>query len=147
SPLPVVRSFHMRPSIFRLVASSLILGLSALAAWAGEIGFEEDFALAPDRAVPLKQLIPGTPEYYFYRCLDLENQGKLDEADQVLAEWIKRHGENERTQEIQNRQALLRYEKQPRKSLDFLIWRMGIQFNHQKESVIQQQQLPSALDN
>ena len=41
---------------------------SASAAVAGEIDYVEDFALAPDRTVPLQQLIPGTEEYYFYHC-------------------------------------------------------------------------------
>lgn len=34
-------------------------------AMGGEIGFVEDFALAPDRAAALKQLVPGTDEYYY----------------------------------------------------------------------------------
>ena len=35
----------------------------------GDIGFVEDFALAKDRTTALKQLIPGTEDYYYYHCL------------------------------------------------------------------------------
>ena len=138
-----MRRFHI--SAFLAAALAACLTLTAAPAPAGVVGFEEDFALAPDRDAVLKQLIPGTPEHYFYTCLHLQNQGKLDEADKVLAEWIKRHNESAKTVEIQNRQALLRYEKDPRKSLDFLIWRLGIQFNHQKENLAQQRTFVSVL--
>ena len=47
-------------------------------AWAsvglgGEIDFVEDFSLAQDRSGPLKQLIPGTEDYYYYHCLHALN--------------------------------------------------------------------------
>jgi tetratricopeptide (TPR) repeat protein len=41
------------------------------------IGFEETFALASDRGAALDQLIPGTRDYYFYKCLHLLNRGAL----------------------------------------------------------------------
>ena len=36
---------------------------------AGDIGYVEDFALAKDRSNSLKQLIPGTEDFYYYHCL------------------------------------------------------------------------------
>ena len=44
----------------------------------GEIGFVEDFALAPDRAAALKQLVPGTDDYYYYHALQLLNTQQFD---------------------------------------------------------------------
>ena len=63
----------------------------ASAAVAGEIDYVEDFALAPDRTVPLQQLIPGTEDYYFYHCLNLQNTEQYDKVEQLLQDWIKRH--------------------------------------------------------
>ena len=59
-------------------------------AGANEVGFLESFALASDREAALEQLVPGTRDYYFYRCLHLQNSGRLDEVDEVLKSWIKR---------------------------------------------------------
>jgi len=50
--------------------------LAALAAgvlWAPQSAartsdYVEDFALCKDRTVALKQLIPGTEDYYYYHC-------------------------------------------------------------------------------
>ena len=36
---------------------------------ANTIGYVEKFALAKDRGEALKQLIPGTREYYYYHAL------------------------------------------------------------------------------
>ena len=90
----------------------------------------EDFSLAPDRAEALKLLIPGTRDYYYYTALDLQNQGKYDEVEKILAQWIKRHKTSGRTEEIQNRQALLRYRENAKKSLDYLRHKLGLTFSH-----------------
>ena len=62
---------------FLLAAATLLCSAS----YAGQIGFEEDFAFAKDRTAVLQQLIPGTEDYYFYTCLHLQNTGKLDEVE------------------------------------------------------------------
>jgi hypothetical protein len=113
---------------------------------AAEIGFEEDFALAPDRSAPLKTLIPGTPEAYYYSCLHAQNTGQLDQADQIIAAWTKRHGRTEAVVEMENRQALLRYAKDPAKALDYITRHLNLQFNDQPATAARQQQLPTALD-
>ena len=91
--------------------------LLASGARAGEVGFPEDFALAKDRSVPLKQLIPGTEDYYHYQCIHAQNTGKLADVDAMLPLWIKRHGRTDRVTQIENRQALLKYEKEAAASL------------------------------
>jgi len=125
-----------------LIASALLASVCL----AGEIGFEEDFALAKDRTVPLKQLIPGTEDYYFYHCLHYQNTGELDKVDGMLKLWIERHGRTGRIVEIENRQALLRYDKDPAGSLAYLQRKLSLTFNHEKELLDQKPQLPTVLD-
>jgi hypothetical protein len=43
----------------------------------GEVDFVEDFAIAKDRAVSLRQLIPGTEDYYYYHCLHYLKHGAI----------------------------------------------------------------------
>jgi hypothetical protein len=113
---------------------------------AADIGYVEDFALAKDRAEALKQLIPGTEDYYYYHALHALNTGQYDVAIAHLKPWIERHGHTARVIEIQVRHALLTYEKDPQKSLAFLTAHLGLQFNHQREVVGAVPQLPTALD-
>ncbi len=137
----------MKCAIHRLLTAAVVAGLAG-SVFGGQIGFEEDFALAPDRSVPLKQLIPGTPDYYYYSCLQAENTGDLAKADQMLAEWISRHGRGSdpRIREMENRQALINYEKTPQNSLNFIIQRLNLTFNHERQTLDQQRALPTALD-
>src|ERR1051325_9765845 len=100
---------------------------------AGEIGFIEDFALAPDRTVPLKQLIPGTEDYYYYHCLHYQNTEQWEKVDETLKAWIDRYKYTPRVIEIENRQALLTYPKNLPRALDLIRQRLNLQFNHQKE--------------
>ncbi len=127
-----------------LIASALLAISSA--ARAGEIGFVEDFSLATDREAALKQLIPGTEDYYYYTALNQQDLGQLDKVDETLKAWVARYNQTPRVIEIQNRQALLRYAQDPRKSLDFIIWRLGLQFNHQKDEQAAQGVAPTRLD-
>jgi hypothetical protein len=126
------------------MVAGLLLSMAALGV-AGEIGFVEDFALAPDRTVPLKQLIPGTEDYYYYHCLHSQNTEQFDKVDELLQAWIKRHNYTQRVRVIMNRQALLTYDKQPAKSLEYVRSQLGIQFNHQRET-IGKPNLPTVLD-
>ena len=128
------------------VVTILVSLLAVSAAAGGEIGFIEDFSLAKDRTVPLGQLIPGTRDYYYYHCLHYQNTGQFEKVDDLLKLWIKRYQETGRVREVQNRQALLTYDKDPAKSLEFLRWRLGLHFNHQKEILGKKPDLPIRLD-
>ncbi|MDG2385545.1 MAG: hypothetical protein P8N76_28005 [Pirellulaceae bacterium] len=123
-----------------------LFGLQTLSGQAGEIGFIEDFSLASDRDLALEKLIPGTEEYYYFQCLHQQNLQQFDRVEQLLAAWIKRHNVTSRVQEIQNRQALLTYRQHPQKSLTFLQRQLGLQFNHQRDTVDRAAQLPTQLD-
>ncbi len=112
----------------------------------GDVGFVEDFALAKDRTTALKQLIPGTEDYYYYHCLHYLNTEQFDKVEALTRPWHERHGQTARLTEIQTRHALLTYEKNPKKTLDYLRNRLGLHFDHQKETLGAAPNLPTALD-
>ena len=128
------------------LATILLSWTLAAASPAGEIGYIEDFSLADDRGVPLGQLIPGTDDHFYYHALHLQNNGQYCKVDDLLAPWIKTHEYTDRVREILNRQALLKYEKDPRASLEYIRQQLGIQFNHQKEVLGEKPDLPTSLD-
>src|SRR5690242_20483884 len=92
---------------------------------AGEIGYIEDFSLAKDRAASLRQLIPGTEDYYYYHCLNSLNTEQFDKAAALTRPWLQRYGQTPRLTEIQTRYALLTYERRPQQSLAYLRNRLG----------------------
>ncbi|MCE9567021.1 MAG: hypothetical protein K8U57_33885 [Planctomycetes bacterium] len=113
---------------------------------AGDINFVEDFALAKDRAAALKQLIPGTEDYYYFHCLHYLNTSQFEKIDVLTGPWHERHGQSARLTEIQTRRMLLTYEKNPEMTLAYLRERLGLQFDHQKETVDAAVNLPVTLD-
>ena len=113
---------------------------------AGEINFIEDFALAPDRTVPLKQLVPGTEDFYYFHCLHAQQAEQFDKVEPLVTQWIQKIGHTQRVNEILARQALLTYDKNPQKTLDFLRNKLGVNFGHQKEELGVEPNLPTKLD-
>ena len=121
-------------------------GRLAERAVAGEIGFIEDFALAPDRAVPLKSLVPGTEDFYYFHCLHAQQTEQFDKVEPLVTQWTQRIGHTQRVNEILARQALLTYDKNPQKTLEFIRNKLGVQFGHQKEELGVEPNLPTQLD-
>jgi len=133
----------------RAVSVALVVGIGtvgAAAARAGEINFIEDFALAPDRAVPLKSLVPGTEDFYYFHCLHAQQQEQFDKVEPLVTQWIQRVGHTQRVNEILARQALLTYDKNPQKTLEFLRNKLGVNFGHQREELGVEPNLPTKLD-
>jgi len=128
-----------------LLATVATLAAASIA-FAGDIGFIEDFSLATDRTVPLKQLIPGTEDFYYYHCLHYQNTGQFEKVPEWLKPWITRYGRTERVIEIENRQALLTYDKDPQAALRLIVDRLGLLFNHQREPLDANPNLPTSLD-
>ena len=120
----------MKNKLYLLFLFSLLPTVSSLQG--NVIGYVEDFALAPDRQVVLKDLIPGTREYYYYHALHAQNEGRHGEVEKLIGLWVKRYGETSRVREIRNRAALLEYEKNPKKSLEYLKKKLGLRFNHSR---------------
>ncbi len=87
--------------------------------------FTEAFALALDRAALLagSQLVPGTPDAYFYTALHHQQRGDLDAAERLLDEWAARHpgaADAPRQRQLRARQALLRFDTDPAATEAFL---------------------------
>ena len=124
----------------------LVVVLAVSQMHAAEIDYLEDFALTKDRTAALQQLIPATEDYYYYHCLHYQNTEQFDKVNELLIAWINRYKDSPRIREIQNRQALLTYAKQPDKSLEFIRQRLAVQFNHHRERLDEKPNLPTALD-
>jgi hypothetical protein len=111
-----------------------------------EIGFVEKFALAPDRTGVLGQLVPGTEDYYYYHALHYQHTRQAGKLKETLAQWAKRFPESEQRKIIENREALLSYDTNPQATLKFLRDRLGLEFNHERETREAAPDLPTALD-
>jgi len=129
----------------RIVAILVIL-LSAGGLWGREIDYVEKFALAKERSEALKELIPGTEEFYYYHCLHYQHTGQFNEVEKVLTQWIKRYKHTSRVEEIRNRQALLLYRQDPNRALKLIRERLGLRFAHQKIPLEKRVNLPTRLD-
>ena len=134
-----------------LVGATIFLACGLAAAQDTGDDFAERFAIGEERSALLKELVPGAPDYYYYHCLHLQNEGRLDEVAPLVEQWMKRHVTRDQPepallQRIVTRQALLEYSRNNRGSLDFLIKRLNLGFNHQRQLPDAQRRLPSALD-
>ncbi|QEL15260.1 transcription antitermination NusB family protein [Limnoglobus roseus] len=132
--------------MFRLSLGIAVMTAFAAGGFAADVPFAEDFALAKDRAAVLKQLIPGTEDYYYYHCLHYLNTEQFEKLEGLQKPWLERHGRTQRFTEIQTRQMLLTYERDPKKVLDYVRGRVGVQFNHTKDVLGVAPNLPTALD-
>ena len=113
---------------------------------AQEIGYVEDFALAKDRGEALKSLIPGTDDFYYYHSLHYQHTEQFPKVEELIPQWVQKHGHNQRVNEILTRQALLLYPKDPQRALNRIRERLGVQWPHQKEVVGAKPNLPTGLD-
>ena len=132
----------------RLLAALLApaLGSSHLTAQGTPVGFEETYALAENRAAVVAQLIPGTPDYYYYHCRERLDARDFTAVRATLPTWIERHGRTARVIEIENREALLSFDEDPSRTYDFLRERLGLRFQHERAVPGARSDLPTALD-
>ncbi len=133
-------------TICAMAAIGMATFILAAPAPGGEVGFAEDFALAKDRAAALRQLVPGTDDYFYYHCLYNQHMGKFDEVERLLGEWSGPGHDSARISEIRSRQALLRYDTQPRESLDYLIGRLNLHYEYERQVPDKEAVLPHRLD-
>jgi len=133
-----------RSRCFSLLGGLIIANSSLMAQQ--EVGFIEDFALAQDRSAALKQLIPGSEDYYYYHALHFQNERQVEELNRILDEWTKHFQNSSSRKQIENREALIRYSDDPKATLAYLKRELGLQFNHQQEGKAQEAHYPSSLD-
>ena len=135
----------MNLSIRTLPLTSLLIATPLLGQVGQPVGFEETFALAEDRGAVLEQLLPGSPQHYFYSCLHLQQTGALDRADELIDRW-REEGATPALRQIEARQALLRASDDPARTFKFLEEELGLKFNHRRESPDAVKQLPGVFD-
>jgi hypothetical protein len=124
----------------------LVLAAASLARGDNEVGFIERFALAPDREKVLTELVPGTEDYYFFHALHYQNTRQAPKLASVLDGWKKRYPGSEQRKIIENREALLVYDADPQRTLEFLKRFFNLQFNHVQDRRDQKPDLPSELE-
>ena len=105
----------------------------------------EAFALSDDRDAVIAQLIPGTPDYYYYSCLLAQQRGDLEAVADLLEAWRERHGATQPLSIIENRQLVLLLDRQPDDVCENLRRRLRINFNHQREVELARGAHPSVL--
>ncbi|MCX7009613.1 MAG: hypothetical protein NTY53_20610, partial [Kiritimatiellaeota bacterium] len=125
-----------------------IAGFVGAGALAQEIGYSETFSLATNREAALKELVPGTDEYFYFHALQAQNTGAREKFLDVMERWKRerRGGINEQMRELLNRQALLDFEKEPQKSLDYLKKELNLKFNHARKTGERRSDAPTKLD-
>jgi len=138
----------MRKKLGAMLLSLAGMGTSSqfVVAQGHEPGYIEDFALSPDRAKALAQLIPGTEDYYYYHSLNALNQRQFEKLGTYTKPWLERFGKTQRLIEIETRAALLGYDRDPKKTFDYLRNRIGVHYNHEKEFTGVAPNLPITLD-
>ncbi len=124
----------------------LLIGVQT--ANAEPVSWMERYALSQDREAMLAELIPGSEDYYFYHCLFYQTTGKLERSEAMLAEWLASNNGKESSAIIAmtDRQRLLTYEASPKRSVDYLVRRLGIQLNHAPPATRTDRRFPSELD-
>ena len=129
-----------------LLAGFLLVLAGAVGAQ--EIGVIERFSLASDREAALKELVPGTDDDYYFHALHAQNTGERARFQEVMDRWVRaRNGvANDRARELLNRQALLDYDKEPKKSLQYLVRELELTFSHARKTGERASRAPVALD-
>ncbi|MEO8553760.1 MAG: hypothetical protein ABI678_27495, partial [Kofleriaceae bacterium] len=78
----------------------------------------EALALGEDRSAALAQLLPGSEDHDYFRCLHAQHRGDLDEADRIIEGWPDRHGQDETYRRLQLRQLMYRVVREPARAAD-----------------------------
>ncbi len=135
----------VRPS---LLAALLLCLAGPLGAQGTPIGFAETFALAADRERALAELVPGSPEHFYYSCLHAQHLGELGRVDGLLRAWRERHGDSDPRQDrVALRQTLLRASQDPQGSYRDLVRRLGLRFDQRPALGETNRDLPTRLDS
>ncbi|HTL38273.1 MAG TPA: hypothetical protein VL326_34320 [Kofleriaceae bacterium] len=93
----------------------------------------EGLALSPDRAQALGQLLPGSEDHDYFRCLHAQHRGALDEAAKILDVWTERHGHTDRYERLRQRQLWYRLDKEVDDVAEELRDQFGVDHSHEAE--------------
>lgn len=139
---------HFRITLALAIIGSIVVGkhqTNSLAAQ--EINPIEAYVLNRDEVGLDDLFVTGSQEYYYYRSLDLQHHKKLDQVDQLLIEWIKKFGRDDKVREIEHRQSLLRFPTEPEKAAKYWKRHLELKFNHSKKTADADRKLPQKFDN
>ncbi len=142
---------HLRPTSALLVALAL---LSARPSFAQDlrapdaVPFDETFVL--DRKKAMAQLIPGSPDHFYYTALDAQLAGQWDAAQKIIEAWDNaarqgRCARDGRWDILRNRQWCLLWAKDAGQSAKFISDHLGLHFGHVQPGKAAAEVLPSAL--
>ncbi|WP_145421790.1 hypothetical protein [Planctomycetes bacterium K23_9] len=111
------------------------------------IGLMEKYALAEDRKAMLAELIPNSEDYFFYHCLHFQTTGDTNRAEAILQDWLAEHKGRETPviAGMLDRQRLLTYRESPQRTIDYLVNRLGVNFDHAPPTTAGQRRFPSSL--
>ena len=73
-----------------------------------DLELHEALAFGEDRGHAVAQLLPGSEEHDYHRCLHAQHAGQLDEAQRLLDAWPGRHGSTAGLARLRARQLLYR---------------------------------------
>ncbi len=86
--MKVIKQFSVFAFLFPFALAAF--DLNALA----DLSFAEEYAFSSNRAAVVEALRPQTRAWFVYSILTAQNEGRLAEADRLLAEWQNLRGEN-----------------------------------------------------
>lgn len=110
------------------------------------LGFLERFALSEQREQTLEELIPGTPDYFYYQILHHQNLGRVAEARALLKAWIDKSGLNGQSKALLTRQTLLEYASNPDATVEYLQREFQIVTSHPAPKKDEAAELATKLD-
>ncbi len=105
----------------------------------------EALAFSEDRDAALAQLLPGSADHDYYRCVHLQQRGLLDQAQLVIDDWTNRHNDSRRDILLM-RQRLLRLSNRfEQRDRDDARDAFGAYHWHEPEAAPGSTRLPSVL--
>lgn len=133
----------MRKSLFSFL---LILPLAA-----ADLEFKEVFADPATRPQALAELVPQTRDWFFYYALHQQLSGQTEAYRKTMEAWEAAfHTKNPVSAEgfsvLKNRELLIRFDAEPRKSADELIQVLNLKFDDSKPDARADEKLPDHLD-
>jgi len=121
---------------------------------ADEDTFLEKYADPATRMAALTELIPGSQNAYFHTALAHQLAGQEAEFTRVMAEWKAATERKENPIEafgyevLENRRLLLAYKTDPEASIEGLILKLGLKFDHARpDAAAEADTVPTRLDS
>lgn len=130
---------------------SLISLLLVLPLAAADLDFKEAFADPATRPAALSKLIPQTRDWFFYHALHQQLSGQTETYRKTMEAWeaasrTKTPVSTEGFGILKNRELLIRFDAEPRKSADELIQLLNLKFEDSKPDARADEKLPDRVD-